>query len=304
MTNSAFTSDQESALNALFAKQLSELTSLIKNNAPTAPPVTTAPTTAPSPTGAPADPTSATPAELRAATSGPAVTSAVPAAAHLAPGFALGAGAQDPLAGKQALLRFPGVDQAVLREIMLHTADFRTIAKLNPAYARSASEQVFAVSDGKLSIVNRSMGKSFPTLASLLASFSVYFDILCFQLGASRGFEAMWTLSHGWSLFQQQILQYHAIFEWNDLLNYIEQVYLRRRAEMMSGTFSGWWSPDHDLQSLYLHTPRARAPAAPTSSSSRASSSRPSNRSLPRSEQPCFLFLDGKCELTGPRHAP
>lgn len=304
----AFSSDQQTALDNMFAKQLAELTALINAKsaqstppaapaAPPAPPAPAAPTT-------PLDPATATPAELQAAAGVVApVTAAVPAAAHLAPGFALGAGAHaDPLAGKQAVLRFPGVDQTVLREVMLHTADFRTLARLNPAYARAASEQVFAVADGKLSIVNRAVSKSFPNLASLLASFGVYFDILCFQLGASRGFEPMWTLSHGWSLFQQQILQFHAVYEWQDLLNYVEQAYLRRRAEMMSGTFSGWWAPDHDLQSLYLHTPRARAPAVTTPGAS--TSRTPSQKSVPRAEQVCFNYRDGKCQLNAQGECP
>ncbi|EJD46019.1 hypothetical protein AURDEDRAFT_165081 [Auricularia subglabra TFB-10046 SS5] len=179
MTNSAFTSDQESALNALFAEQMADLTELIKNNGQSwsAPPTTTPPIATAAVPGTAVDPTSAMPTQLRAAAGGPVFTPAVPAAAHLAPGFGLGAGAQDPLA-----------------EIMLHTAEFRTIAKLNPAYTRTASEQV-GVMDGRLSIINCMVGKSFPNLMALLASFSVYFDILCFQLGASRGFEPMWTLS-------------------------------------------------------------------------------------------------------------
>ncbi|KZV90665.1 hypothetical protein EXIGLDRAFT_720179 [Exidia glandulosa HHB12029] len=208
-----------------------------------------------------------------------------------------GAAVVNPYAGKNAVLRFPHVEQSLLQSVLSHTITFKELIKLNPVTQQSAPDQTLQWANGQISVVDKATAKAFPDMGALLGALMVYFDILSFSLSAMHGkqaggWEHGWTLSHGASLFVQHLLQLQQHSTFSSILKYAERFFLYRRAEMLHGHFSGWWAPDTTLQFFLAPLP----PAAPKpSASSPGSSSGFGKTAKPKSDTVCLKFLEGKC---------
>ncbi|KZV86702.1 hypothetical protein EXIGLDRAFT_801726 [Exidia glandulosa HHB12029] len=302
---SSFTAEQTKELGDIIAKALTDQIAALKINAGTSsqsnlPPPPPASSQQPSSSGALN--LFSSPDEIADAYA--TRTASAPTAVQHSPSFFPGASPSgsgavaNPYAGKNAVLRFPHVEQPVLHAVLSHTINFKELIKLNPRFTQqSAPDQTLQFANGQISVVDKAVAKAFPDMNALLGSFMVYFDVLSFSLSATHGkqaggWEHGWTLSHGASLFVQHLLQLQQQHTFGSILQYTERFFLYRRAEMLHGHYAGWWAPDGTL-SFYL----VNLPPAPlkSSASSPASPAAPFKAAKPKADTVCMNFLQGKC---------
>ncbi|KZW01422.1 hypothetical protein EXIGLDRAFT_790821, partial [Exidia glandulosa HHB12029] len=323
--NMSFTSEQATEIGDIVAasvadvkKDLADLVARLKG-VTLPPPAPAAATTATPGTAATSTASGAlnlfsTPDEIADAFA--ARTASAPTAVQHSPAFFPGASPSgaaavvNPYAGKNAVIRFPHVDQTLLQSVLSHTVTFKELIKLNPVTQQSSPDQTLQWANGQISVVDKATAKAFPDMGALLGSLVVYFDILSFSLSATHGkqaggWEHGWTLSHGSSLFIQHLLQLQQQSTFSSILKYAERFFLYRRAEMLHGQYSGWWAPDTTLQFFLVPLPPV---ASKPSSSSPGPSSGSGKTHKPKSETVCLKFLEGKCPgdtcAYGRQHTP
>lgn len=156
-----------------------------------------------------------------------------------------------PLASQSVRLCFPEVEERLLHAAAVHTLEFRDLAHLDPFARREVPSVVCTFVDDELRVSARAATAYFPSVGALVGCTNVYFQILAFH-AQSRGVESMYALTHGHVATVNRLLSFAKRFVWGAVLAYFGQYYLRRRAEMAAGFFTGWWDPDPELVSRHL----------------------------------------------------